>query len=343
MDVAMGNYDAGVRKAAILVASLDAAAADVLFDRLDPARAELVRRAAAAIGEIDPEEQQRVIDEFCRIGPMIPKACTAGIELSSLSVSPLPMRAGEEAVSTRRRPHPDPLPARTGGWPGEATAHFDFLGEADEAGLARLLAEERPATVALVLSHLPPEQGGEVLARLAPALQIEVVRRLVDAEDADPQTVCEVRRALESRLSEQLDADRRGAAAPESAAKILAACASPIRGRILDNLAAEDQPLAERLGRHAMGFDDLVRCDDSTLRGVLAAAGLEVVQAALLGAAPGVSARLLKCLPAKEAKTLRRKLAHPDPIRLSEVEDARRQIAALAQQLSYSGPQRTAA
>ena len=75
MNVAINKLnDAGVRKAAILVASLDAAAADVLLDRLGPNK----RSGSAAGGrhdEIDPEERQRVIDEFCRIGPIIPKAC----------------------------------------------------------------------------------------------------------------------------------------------------------------------------------------------------------------------------------------------------------------------------
>ena len=85
MDVAINDHDAGVRKAAILVASLDAAAAGVLLDQLGPGQAELVRRAAAAMDEIDAEERQRVIDEFCRIGPMIPKACPAGIELTDIS------------------------------------------------------------------------------------------------------------------------------------------------------------------------------------------------------------------------------------------------------------------
>ncbi len=333
------STDAGVRKAAILVASLDPAAAGVLLDQLAPGQAALVRQAAAAVDEIEPEERQRVIDEFCRIGPMIPKASPAGIELTDIkavrTLSPLPLgegrgvRAGrdstsDEASSIASSPHPNPLPK------GEGTTHFDFLREAEEASLVHLLADERPATIALVLSHLPPEQGGEILARLAPALQIETVRRLVDLEDADPEMVREVERALESRLLRQSDADRRRAAGPESAARILAACDGQIRGRILDNLAAEDQPLAERLGRRAIGFEDLVQCDDATLRAALAAAGPEVVQAALLGAAPAVLARLLSCLPAKEAKRLRRNLAHPDPIRLSEVEDARQRIAALA-------------
>ncbi len=46
----MSLDNAGVRKAAILVASLDQSAADALLDRLDPEQADLVRQAVMALG-----------------------------------------------------------------------------------------------------------------------------------------------------------------------------------------------------------------------------------------------------------------------------------------------------
>ena len=61
---------AGVRKAAILVASLDQATADVLLEKLSPECAEQVRRATMAVDRLDAVEQQRVLDEFRRIKPM---------------------------------------------------------------------------------------------------------------------------------------------------------------------------------------------------------------------------------------------------------------------------------
>ncbi|MCE5266929.1 MAG: hypothetical protein LLG00_03475 [Planctomycetaceae bacterium] len=312
MDVVTDNVDAGLRKAAVLVSSLDACAAETLLSQLGPDQAESVRRAAAAISDIDANERQRVIDDFCRIGTMLPKAAAPGIELTEMKPRPL-FSAG-----------------RDDGDRDAPSSPFEFLRDTEDSSLAQLLADERPGTIALVLSHLPAEQGGDVLARLTPALQIEVVRRLSDLQDVDPETVREVERALECRLSQQVDAGERRAAGPESAAKILAACDGETRGRILDNLATADESLAERLGRRAMSFDDLAQCDDRTLRAVVAAAGPDVVQAALLGAPPAVLSRLLGCLPSKEAKCLRRKLAHPEPIRLSEVEDARQRMAALA-------------
>jgi len=86
MNAAANNAsEAGIRKAAILVASLDEFAADLLLEQLGPERAQLVRQAVTALAEIDAEEQQRVIDEFRRIGPMLPGQCPPGIELDGLS------------------------------------------------------------------------------------------------------------------------------------------------------------------------------------------------------------------------------------------------------------------
>ena len=330
MDVAtISLHDAGIRKAAILVASLDQAAADVLLRRLGPERADLVRQAVAYLDEIGTEERQRIIDEFRRIGPMVPGPSPSGIELDRL-----PGKA-------MRQTFPSASSAPEQGTP--APPPFDFLRDAEDEKLANLLGSERPPTVALVLSNLPPERAGEVLARLAPAVQIEVVRRLVDLDDTDPETLGEIEKALEVRWLRQFAVDCRCAAGPETVAKILAACDPGVRGRILDNLAAHDQPLAERFGDRPIAFEEIAQFDDAVLLAVYRTAKPEVVQAALLGAPPALLERLLRRMSREEAKRMRRKLAHPGPIRLSDVEEARRQIAALAQQISRDRPKRTAA
>jgi flagellar motor switch protein FliG len=345
MDIAgMNSYDAGMRKAAILVACLDQPTADLLLDQLSAEQADLVRQAAGELEEIDSQDRQRVIDEFRRIGPMVPRACPAGIELTQLSafpVDPTVAGTGHHACMVGVPSASDDTQNETGTSYGTrsmpTTADdlppFDFLRDAEDDKLAALLAGERPPTVALVLSYLPSEQAGDVLAHLAPALQVEVVRRMVDPQNTDPETLREVEQALETRLSRQLVGEHHGATGPQAIGKILAACDGPMRGRILGNLATHDQELAEQLGHRSMGFDELLHLNDAALAVVAQAAEPETLQAALLGADPELVERLLRCLPAPIARGLRRKLAHPDPIRLSDMEDARQRIAALAQQM----------
>jgi flagellar motor switch protein FliG len=331
MDVAtISLHDTGIRKAAILVASLDQAAADLLLRQLAPERADLVRQAVTYLDEIGPEERQRIVDEFRRIGPMVPSQSTAGIELDRLPV-------GQTFLSAKEQARMPVLPVSD-----DETPPFDFLRDAEDEKLAHLLGDERSSTVALVLSNLPPERAGEVLARLAPAAQIEVVRRLVDLDNTDAETLGEIEKALEARWLQQFAVDRRRAAGPEAVAKILAACDPAARGRILSNLAAHDQPLAERFGERAITFEEIGQFDDAVLLAVYRAAKPEVLQAAFLGAPPSLLDRLLHGLSRDEAKRLRHKLAHPGPTRLSDVEEARRQIAALAQQISRDRPRKAA-
>jgi flagellar motor switch protein FliG len=327
--------NAGVRKAAILVASLDPAAADALLDRLAPEQANLVRQAVMVLDEIETKERQRVLDEFRRIGPMVPDKSPPGIELDGAmsDIGPQSLAAPRDATNGR-------------GFTSEASdaPPFEFLSDAEHERLAQLLRGERPPTIALVLSHLPPRRAGEVLACFPPALGVEVVRRLADIENTDAETVRNVEQALESRWARQAAIEAGPAVGgPEAMGKILAACDPQMRGRILANLADHDRPLAERFGHHEMAFDDVAQCDDPTILAILRAAEPETAQAALLGASPAVVERFLRAMPKKEAKRWRVKLDHPEPIRLSDVEEARRQIAALAQDITAGAMERTAA
>jgi flagellar motor switch protein FliG len=339
MDPTTTNHDVGIRKAAVLLASLDATAADALLERLGPQQATLVRQAMLDVGEIDAHERWRVIEEFRRIGPLLPAASPPGIELDRLQ----PRQLERPAES---RPTEDHAAAATV-WPAPAEsgmAPFDFLRETGDKSLAQLLDGERAPTVALVLAHLPPERAGDLLAILPPALQSDVLRRLVDLENTDSETVREVEQALEARLVQQFAVERRREAGPAAARRILAFCEPETRGQILDTLAAEDQELAAQLGRRPpIDFDELVKLDDDALRSVLGAAQPGVLIAALLGAPPLLLKRILQCLGPRKAKKLEARLAHPDPIRLSDVEEARRRIAALAQQLSCGEARRSAA
>ena len=112
MDVAtISLQDAGIRKAAILVASLDQAAADLLLRQLGPERAALVRQAVTYLDDIDADERQRIIDEFRRIGPMVPGPSPAGIELDRLParsvgqtfLSAVAVRHGQTGMLSHRR------------------------------------------------------------------------------------------------------------------------------------------------------------------------------------------------------------------------------------------------
>ncbi|MEN6558611.1 MAG: FliG C-terminal domain-containing protein [Thermoguttaceae bacterium] len=273
---------------------------------------------------INLQEQQRVIDEFQRIEPMIPPAAPAGIELDKLS------------IDATRRDFLDDLDSPISSEAAASTsAPFEFLRDTDDPRLAELLTAERPQTIALVLSHLPPDRAGATLAHFEPSLQIEVIRRLADLERADPETLRQVEQTLEERLARKKSDSRQRIDGPQTVARILAACDGATAGEIVDHLAHYDPSLAEMLGYQPMEFDDLAQLDDTLLKAVFQATDPNVATAALLGAATTLVERVLDGLSPEQAKQWRRRLECPEPIRLSDIDAARSQIAATARRLSF--------
>jgi flagellar motor switch protein FliG len=157
----------------------------------------------------------------------------------------------------------------------------------------------------------------------------------VDLEETDPEILRDVERALQSRLSQQVHMQRRRVAGLQAVAGILDASGDRVAEQILDGLATHDPALAERLGSPpTLRFDDLAALDDAALAAVFQAAEPETAMTALVGAPPALIDRILRRFDSPEASVVRQKLDHPGPIRLSDVEDARQQIADLAWRLA---------
>ncbi len=93
-----------LRRAAILIASLDTASADALLDEMSPEQAALVRSAVMDLGEIHPSEQQQVMAQFVQQSPQGSSAPATGVEVDA--------GFGAEIRSTTDRAQPllKPLP-----------------------------------------------------------------------------------------------------------------------------------------------------------------------------------------------------------------------------------------
>jgi flagellar motor switch protein FliG len=316
----------GVRKAAILVSALSPAAAGRLLAQMQPRQAEEVRRVQGALGPVDAEEQRAVIEEFFHRSPELP-----GVEIDESLARKI--ADGNKKNVSGSTPHAPREGLRHAERDEYKSPPFRFLQQAEDDKLVKILGSERPQTIALVLSHLPPEQAGAVLVRFAPAAQVEIIRRLVDLEETHPEILREVGHALEARLSEQVRTQRRQVAGLAAVEGILEASGSQVSTQIFENLAALDRSLADKLGPERLEFSELVYQDDQTLATLLTAAGRELWMLALVGAPPALVQRVLRRLPAAEAEAFRHHLDHLGPTRLSDVDQSRRRIEDLARRL----------
>lgn len=318
----------GIRKAAVLVSSLDRRTADAVLDQMDAKEAQLVREAMVRLETIDPKEQQRVIEEFLGTGPSRKPTEDAGVELDPGLARRLQM------------PATPPRPSRSA--PAQRAADgdtkpFRFLQQAECDNLVRLLFHERPQTIALVLSHLPPRQAGDVLVRLPADTQAEVCRRLIDLEETDPIILEEVEQALQARLVEPVNMERRRVAGLSAVTGILEASTDDVGMQILDNLSSHDHGLAAQLSPEQISFDDLLRCDGPTLATIIEALDPDITVLALIGAPPDFADRALRYVSEPRAGFLRRELSQLSPTRLRDMQDAREHFAQTAKRLAATG------
>ncbi len=310
-----------LRRAAILIGTLDVDSADALLEHLPPAERARLRELMVELIDIDAGEEQQVIGQFLgrsenTSDSWLPAVGEEGVELCLSTESPTtecaePLSHGGDATYEIVQ---ESLPSR--------------LNDIDGKALARLLALERPQTIAFVLSRLSKSRALAVLAEFSPDTHGEVLVRLAELDDADPAVITDIERELEPRLTATSGA--RGAGTHRAHAASIVAAASPSsRTAVAKAVAPVDQAKpAERLE-----FDDLMYLNDAGLASLLQVADPQITVLALAGATEAFVDRVARQLLPAEAKQLRRAIESLGPIRLADIESAQRQLARVAARL----------
>jgi flagellar motor switch protein FliG len=357
-----------IRKAAILVRALDAAAADALLAQLDAATAAQIREAARKLRPVDAQEQEAVLAEFFAKGG--PGGASGRV---AAPVDRLARRAasdgGDELVLEHRSAAPAPR------------RPFQFLETVDAGRLAARLRAEHPQTIAIVAAHAPRRLAGELLCRLPDPLRTDVLLRVIEWQGTEAPVLEEMERMLELSLAPTA-VHSAGAAGLQVAAEILEGVAQGDRGDLLSGLARRDAKKADVLrfaiaprpeeepetvpfrpaavvedetpvpphrtsqdanhggDEERIPFAEFPRLDDRMLTRVFAAAQSRVTLLALAGASPELVERLMRRLPRKEAARLRRRMETLGPFRLSDIETAQEELSRIAARLARERPAR---
>lgn len=322
-----------IRKVAVLIDSLDRHSADLLLDRMPADVAQQVRDVWIHLDAVDTSERDRIIREFLNSGGRSPNrhpTTDSGEQPAKWS------EPDEQTDHAPRHSFSGELNLRDSVQraPAATQRPFQSLRAAEADKVVRILANERPQTIALVLAHLPPPQAGAILVRFSPAEQAAIARRLIDLEEADPEVLRELDQALESRISDLVRLQRRRVAGVSAVAGIIASANDEVSGSLLHNLGTFAPEVAGRLTSHRLDFNQFLRFDDISLGVVFEQADPQLVVLALWGTPPSFQRRVLEQLPQVNAEEIERQLAELGPVRLADVEEARRRLAESAEYLA---------
>ncbi len=354
---------ASLRKAAILVRSLDADAAAAIVSQLSSEEARALRDAIRELGAIEEDERESLLSEL-RSGDRRREPSHAGVELS------LSFAADNTPPQTPPSDH--------------ATAEdspFDWLEEGDLPSLAERLEREQVSTVALVLSLLPAKRAGAVLSALPSQLQCDALARLAELGDVDPASLQLVEADLEDWLRDHKATQRRRLDRQSSIASILEYTSATTREHVTVSLGRQGAewlaPLRTRMKQasamttsrptkappnklaasHQLDglrrtappavvmsvakaeptlppFAALATIDARAFGEVMRACGPAVVVRALAGADDAMHRKIQQWLPASHLRELMRRVHSLSGVSLRDIDEAQRQMVAVATRLA---------
>ena len=206
-----------LRQIAILVSSVDAAAARQLLLHLPTETAKQVRNMAANLGPVSPEEKRRILAAFQQSSasaappakPSSPPQPTLGSQAADsapIGQSPVnaPLRSDEVDHAVSELSSQATLDSDRAAQDSKSQASPSPWDGISDVALLRFVQGERPAVIAVVASQLKPHVAATILGHLPPELSCDVIRRLASLEEID----AEAKAAIDEHVRTELGAYR---------------------------------------------------------------------------------------------------------------------------------------
>lgn len=205
--------------------------------------------------------------------------------------------------------------------------------------MASLLLDEHPQVAAVAIAHLRPDQGAAVLKQMPGEVAADIAQRIARARHVSPELLRRIEHSLERRLLlvAPSSAGGRSAAGVKVVADLIARVDRETEKDVLGRLESLDPQLAEEVMGLLFTFEDLATLDEASLQRVLREVDQKVLAVALKGAPQEIREKVFANVSTRVAEVVKEQMEVMGPVRLREVEEARRTIVAAVRALEESG------
>jgi flagellar motor switch protein FliG len=265
-----------------------------------------------------------VLDEFLAI---IKGQTSLGIEGTSYIKNVLTKALGEDkAESVLGRITPQ-----------DSVKAIEILEWLDARSIAELILEEHPQIIALIISYLEPGIAADVLNLLPENIQSDIVKRIATLQTIQPEALTELNRVMQKVFSSNASLRASKVGGVQAAAKIMNFCKQDMEGRIMKDILKVDKALMQGIQDNMFVFETLLLSDDKSLQTLLRAVDDELIILALKGADDELRSKLFGCMSQRAAANIQDEMEALGPVRLTEVQEAQKQIIAIARRMSDEG------
>ncbi len=314
----------GRQKAAIFLVTLGTDVSSEIFKHLREDEIEQLTFEIARLDKIEPEEKDRVLQEFQELMMAQGFITSGGIDYAREVL--------ERALGTQKAI--DIVNRLTSSL---QVRPFDFIRRTDPSHLLNFIQGEHPQTIALILAYLDPNKGAQILSGLSHQIQADVAKRIATMDRTSPDVLREVERVLERKLSTLASEDYTSAGGIDSIVEVLNNVDRGTEKIIIEALEEEDPELAEEIKKRMFVFEDIVLLDDRSIQKVLREVDSQDLAKALKGVDAEVQEKIFRNMSKRASSLLREDMDFMGPIRLRDVEEAQQKIVNIIRKLEEAG------
>ena len=313
-----------VEKSAIVLLSIGEEAAAEVMRHMSQLEINLLSVAMAQVSNVSKAEVGAVFQEFAEL---MLQETSLGIGSANYVRSVLEQALGPEKAER--------LATRLN--QGDYFAGIQAVQLQDPRVLAEMIQNEHPQIVAMIFAYMEPEQANVLIQHLPPELVEQVIPRLATLDAIAPAAIQELNESIEDLMAGSTQHAQVSIGGVGMAAKILNRIDTGRVEQILGQIRAIDPELAKTIENSMFVFEDLMQLDDRNFQVLLRSVDQKLLVSALKGAEPRHLDKVMRNLSQRTAEMLRDEIGSRGPMRVTEIEEARREIIAIAQRLEHEG------
>ena len=314
----------GTQKAALLMIALDVDTAAEVFKYLDPEDVETISAEITQVRNTPSKTVDNVLVEFHNMVTAREYVLEGGLDYAQnvLEKSFGYNRAVEIIEKVRN------LTTLRG---------FDVLKRADSTQLINFLNKEHPQTIALILTHLSPEQTANALEELPKELRGEVAYRIATLGKISPQTLKRIEKVVDEMAGLTMSQSVGKIGGTKSLAQILNRTKVSFSKEIIEEVMEYNPDVGIEVKRQMFLFDDLINLQDRDLQKVLREIDRKDLTLALKVTDDKLKEKMFNNMSERAADLLKEELEYMGMVKLKEVEAAQARIIDIVKSLEESG------
>ncbi|WP_195986938.1 flagellar motor switch protein FliG [Clostridium sp. D53t1_180928_C8] len=310
----------GAKKVAVLLMTLGNDLSSNILKNLSDKQVQKIGVEIANLHKVTAEERRKILREFLEVRKSKDFSMEGGIDYARA----LFQGAFDDSKANKLI---EGIKYET------STQAFASARKADINQILSCIEGESSQTIAIILSNLQAEKSAQIICKLEENLQKEVALKLGTISNISPIVIKAVDSALEKKLFDIGEDKIEASNGFDSLLDILTKVDGKTEKSIISFLEAKNNMLAERVKANMFVFEDIVKLDDRSVQKILKEVNLKDVAIALKGVNQDISNIILRNQSSRAADALREEVNLLGAVKISQVEEAKRNIVKVIRRL----------